>query len=69
MVMGALGEQGEVWLGSAWGAVTGNPSFAAVTPSCPFFPQNTQRQPRLAAASLLEPRCAWRVGRVWLCQL
>lgn len=41
----------------------------AVTPSCPFFPQSTRLRPRQVAAFLLEPKCAWRAGHVWPCQL
>lgn len=68
MVMGgSLGARGTL-AGLGRDAVTGNPSSTAVMPSCPFFPQSTRPRPRQAAASLLEPRCAWRVGHVWPCQ-
>lgn len=65
---GSLGARGAL-AGLGSGAVTRNLSSIAVIPSCPFFPQSTRPQPRQVAASLPEPRCAWRVGHVWLCQL
>lgn len=68
MGLGTLGARGST--GWAWeGCYDWELSSTVVTPSCPFFPQSTQLQPRQGAASLLEPRCAWRVGHVWLCQL
>lgn len=66
---GALWEQGGALAGLGRGAASGNLSSTAVTPSCPFFPQSTRQPQRQVAASLPEPRCAWRVGHAWPCQL